>query len=102
MILQIIHQPKIEAIFTPYRLLKEEFDPVKSVAVVCEKTRRNRGRISRIEEELNFYARELKCKIAEKEKTGLRFSSEDITPACRKRSDNRNIGTPMSGICAWN
>lgn len=102
LIVQIIHHRERGVIFTPYRLSKEEFDPVKGVAVAREKIRRNKVRISRINKELNSYVRELKCIVAEKEKTGLRFSSKDITSACRKRNDNRNIDTPISGICAWN
>lgn len=99
LIIQIIHRRKRGVIFTPYHVLKEEFDLEKKIVIALQKTRQNKDRVHRINEEITARIRDLWNIVGQWENTGCQFAPKDITASYHKRNDNRNIDTYVQNLC---
>lgn len=91
LIIQLIRERKRRVIFTPYKLLPAEFDPVKGVAIPVSRSKEHREFIDHVNGYLRSQVDELKSIILQMERTGNPFSAADITAAYRQRNDNRFI-----------
>lgn len=93
LVLQIVRERKRSVIFTPYKLLPEEFDPQKGAAVPTSRIRQHRNFIQEVNSYLRVQIREVESVIAMLERRGKPYSATDVARSFRKRYDNRCINT---------
>lgn len=93
LIIQLIRERRRGVIFTPYRLLPEEFDRQKGRAVATSRRKDHLSFIHEINEFLDRQREELGRIIRELERERHSFCVRDITTAYRQRYDNRYVRT---------
>lgn len=99
LILQIIHDRRRGVVFSPYHLLREEFDPKKGQAVTPNRTKAARARAAEINEFIATQISELHRTVREIALPGEPFSPKDITAAYRRRGDRRYVRTFVLSLC---
>ena len=93
LIIQLLRERKRGVVFTPYRLLPEEFNPQKQRAVALTRCKEHRERVKEINTFLDKQVEELLRIIWELERATRPFSARDIALAYRQRYDNRYVRT---------
>ena len=93
LIIQLVRERKRGVVFTPYRLLPEEFNPKKRRAVAATRRKEHRERAKEINTFLEKQIEELQRIIREFEREGKPFSAHDLAVAYRQRYDNRYVRT---------
>ena len=92
-VLQIVRDRKRSLIFTPYKLLPEEFDFQKGTAVPTSRIRQHRSFIQEVNRYLSLQIREVGHIIDTLEQQEKPYSAKDVTYSFRKRFDNRCVNT---------
>lgn len=95
LIFQIIHERKRGTIFSPYRLLSQEFDPKKEVAIATSRNQTHRALIREVNSFISSQREELQRVITELKQREPIITPRDITAAYRQRHDNRYVRTFM-------
>lgn len=93
LVLQIVRDRKRSLIFTPYKLLPEEFDFQKGTAVPTSRIRQHRSFIQEVNRYLSLQIREVRHIIDTLEQQEKPYSAKDVTYSFRKRFDNRCVNT---------
>lgn len=93
LVLQIVRERKRSVIFTPYKLLPAEFDPMKGAAVPTSRIREHRRFIQDVNNYLRDHIREVEAVIGWLEHQGKPYTATDVVRSFRKRYDNRCVST---------
>lgn len=93
LVIQLILERRRGVLFTPYRLLPEEFDLRKRKAVAVNQRKTHVAHIRDVNAFLEKQREEIARILAEFERDGKPFTVHDITSAYRRRYDNRYVHT---------
>lgn len=93
LVLQIIHERRRGVVFTKYRLLPEEFDPKRGLAIAPNRTKLCRDYIREVNACIITQTAELRGIITQLEACGKPFRPTDITAAYRRKGDLSFIRT---------
>ncbi len=93
LVIQLIRERRRGVIFTPYRLLPEEFDAARRKAVVTCRRKTHLAFIREVNLFLENQRQELGRIVSELECEGRPFTVHDVTSAYRQRYDNRYVHT---------
>lgn len=93
LIIQLIRERRKGVVFTSYKLLPEEFDKTRGVAVATSRSKAHRAFIAEVNDYLTRQIEELRRIIVELERRGRPFGTGDIVRAYRQRCDNRYVST---------
>ena len=97
-VIQVIRHRQRRVIFTPYRLLREEFDAVRGQAVTHLRNREHRAHIKRINVYLRYHMTLLGRLAALLERSGKPFGAAEIADLYRQRADNRYVATYLRSL----
>lgn len=93
LVIQILRARRRGVVFTPFKLLPEEFDPVKGRALPNPKNREQRRFVDNVNRYLRHQLHEIDRIVSELERGGEPFDGRDIAAAFRERYDNRYVHT---------
>ena len=93
LVIQLIRERKPGIIFTPYRLLPDEFDLKKGCAVATNHRKAHKEFIAEVNLYLKKQTEELGRILTQFEREGKPYGVNDITLAYRQRYDNRYVRT---------
>lgn len=93
LVIQLIRARRRGVIFTPYRLLPEEFDKNKRRAIATNRRKDHRAHIHEVNAFLDQQIAGIKHIVMELEREQRSFEVHEITAAFRRRYDNRYIRT---------
>ena len=93
LVIQLIRERRRGVIFTPYRLLPEEFDAARQKAVVTSRRKTHTAFIRDVNVFLENQRLEIGRILSELECEGRPFTVRDVTSAYRQRYDNRYVHT---------
>ena len=93
LVIQILRARRRGVVFTPFKLLPGEFDPVKGRAVHNLNIREHRRFVDNVNRYLRHQQHEIERIVAELERGGEPFDGRDVAAAFRERYDNRYLHT---------
>lgn len=93
LVIQILRARRRGVVFTPFKLLPEEFDPVKGRAVHNLGIREHRRFVDNVNRYLRHQLHEIGRIVSELECGGQPFDGQDVAAAFRERYDNRYVHT---------
>lgn len=93
LVIQILRARRRGVIFTPFKLLPEEFDPVKGRAVHNLNIREHRRFVDNVNRYLSHQLHEIDRIVSELERVGEPFDGRDVAGTFRRRYDNRYVHT---------
>lgn len=93
LVIQILRARRRGVVFTPFKLLPEEFDPVKGRAVHNLKIREHRRFVDNVNRYLRHQLHEIERIVSELERSGQPFDGQDVAGTFRRRYDNRYVHT---------
>ena len=93
LVIQILRARRRGVIFTPFKLLPEEFDPVKGRAVHSHKNKEHRRFVDNVNRYLRHQLHEIDRIVSELERGGEPFDGRDVAGTFRRRYDNRYVHT---------
>lgn len=93
LVIQILRARRRGVVFTPFKLLPEEFDPVKGRAVHNLNIREHRRFVDNVNRYLRHQLHEIDRIVSELEHSGQPFDGRDVAGIFRRRYDNRYVHT---------
>ena len=93
LVIQILRARRRGVVFTPFKLLPEEFDPVKGRAISDPKNREQRRFADNVNRYLRHQLHEIDRIVSELERSGETFDGQDVAGTFRRRYDNRYVHT---------
>ncbi len=93
LVIRILRARRRGVVFTPFKLLPEEFDPVKGRAVPNLNIREHRRFVDNVNRYLRHQLHEIDRIVSELELVGEPFDGRDVAAAFRERYDNRYVHT---------
>ena len=93
LVIQILRARRRGVVFTPFKLLPEEFDPVRGRALPNPKNREQRRFVDNVNRYLRHQLHEIDRIVSELGRGGEPFDGRDIAAAFRERYDNRYVHT---------
>lgn len=93
LVIQILRSRRRGVVFTPFKLLPGEFDPVKGRAVHHQKTKEHRRFVDNVNRYLRHQLHEIDRIVSELEHSGQPFDGRDVAGTFRRRYDNRYVHT---------
>ena len=93
LVIQLIRERRRGVIFTPYRLLPEEFDHLRGKAAATSRRRTHTAFIHEVNVFLEKQKEEVQRILSELQREGKPFTVRDVTQAYHRRYDNRYVHT---------
>lgn len=93
LIIQLIRERRRGVIFTPYRLLPEEFDCLRGKASAISRRKAHTAFIREVNIFLDKQKEEIQRILSELQREGRAFTVRDVTQAYHQRYDNRYVHT---------
>ena len=93
LVIQILRARRRGVVFTPFKLLPGEFDPVKGRAISDPKNREQRRFADNVNRYLRHQLHEIDRIVSELECSGEAFDGQDVAGTFRRRYDNRYVHT---------
>ena len=93
LVIQILRARRRGVVFTPFKLLPGEFDPVRGRAISDPKNREQRRFADNVNRYLRHQLHEIDRIVSELERGGEPFDGQDVAGTFRRRYDNRYVHT---------